>query len=94
MSLTYEINYDRTVGYGDNEMVAAVLKATSPNLCLSNVLETMAGFTLDTLLKFSQGYFEKQNALDMCNQLTSKVKLSDEVACYFVIRFWKCAQKS
>lgn len=62
VSLTYEINYDRTVGYGDNEMVAAVLKATSPNLCLSNVLETMAGFTLDTLLKFTQGYFEKQNA--------------------------------
>ena len=40
-SLIHQINDARTAGYSDNEIVGGVLKATLPNLCLKNVLETM-----------------------------------------------------
>ena len=46
------VNDGRTAGYSDSEVVGGVLKAISPNLRLRNVLETMEGLTLDTLLRF------------------------------------------
>ena len=93
MSLAHQINDDRTVCYGNNEIVDYVLKATLPDLCLRNVLETMESLSLDTLLRFSKGYLEEENAQDMCSQLTPKAQLSDETAVHFVIRCLKMFQK-
>ena len=93
MSLAHQINDGRTAVYSDNEIVVGVLKAMSPNLRLRNVLETMEGLTLDTLLRFLQAHFEEGNAPDLCSQLTSMAQLSDETAYHFVIRCLEMRQK-
>ena len=64
-----------------------------PNLRLRNVLETMEGLTLDTLLRFLQAHFEEGNAPDLCSQLTSMARLSDEMAYHFVICCLEMRQK-
>ena len=71
VSLTRQINDGRTAGYSNNEIVEGVLKAVSPNLCLRNVLETIEGLSLDTLLRFLQAHFKERNAPYLCSQLTS-----------------------
>ena len=61
----------------------------SPNLSLKNVLETMEGLILDTLLRFLQAHFKE----DLCSQLMTMAQLSDETAYYFVIRCLEMYEK-
>ena len=93
VSLTRQINDGRTAGYSNNEIVEGVLKAVSPNLCPRNVLETIEGLSLDTLLRFLQPHFREGNAPDLCSQLTSMAQISDETAYHFVICCLEMRQK-
>ena len=65
----------------------------SPNLSLKNVLETMEGLILGTLLRFLQAHFKEGNASDLCSQLMTMAQLSDETAYYFVIRCLEMYEK-
>ena len=63
-----------------------VIKAVTPGLYLSNVLETTDNLTLDQVMKFLQSHFVERNTLDLSQHLSSLTQGQQETATQFIYR--------
>ena len=85
-SLLYQINNGRKLGYSDQVVCAAVLKAISPGNNLRTYLESKRDLSVDILLEVMRSHFHEKDSSTVFAELGNSVQGLNENCLEFVVR--------
>ena len=92
-SLCYQLRNARQRGYGDKEIMAAVIRSINPNLELRSYLEGRQGLTYKSLMKTLRAHYKEQDATSLFTTLSTTKQLAHESAQEFTMRIMSLKQK-
>ena len=92
-SLLYQIDTGRKKGYGEADIINAVIKAATPDNYLRSYLESRPEMTIQELYVILRSHFREQDASTLFTTLGSEKQRAGESAYEFVMRLMSLRQK-
>ena len=92
-SLCYQISNAQKVGYSNERVCAAVVKAISPGNNLRTYLESKPNLNLKSLIEILRSHFKEKDSAAVFSELGNAVQQSIETALEFIIRLMCLRQK-
>ena len=92
-SLAYQIQNAKTLGYSEDNICGAVIKAISPSNYMRTYFESKPGLQLSSVLEVLRSHFKEKDSGAVFTDLSNAVQLPAESCLDFVIRLMCLRQK-
>ena len=92
-SLSFQIQNAKKIGYSEENICGAVIKAISPNNYLRTYFESKPNLQLSSLLEVLRSHFKEKDSASVFTDLSNAAQLSTETCIDFAIRLMCLRQK-
>ena len=86
ISLSYQISNAKKMGYSDERICGAVIKAITPGSHLRTYLESKRTVTLPSLIEVMRSHFREKDSTSIFSELSNAVQAANESCLDFIIR--------
>ena len=92
-SLSYQIQQGKRMGYSEEEICSAVIKAITPGISLRIYLENKTDLDLTSLLSVMRSHYKEKDSTSVFTEMSNAAQLPTETAHEFAIRLMSMRQR-
>lgn len=92
-SLSYQIQQGKRMGYTEEEICSAVIKAITPGISLRVYLENKSDLDLSSLLAVMRSHYKEKDSTSVFTEMSNAAQLPTETAHEFAIRLMSLRQR-
>ena len=93
ISLSYQISNAKKLGYSEEMICGAVIKAITPGSHLRTYLESKHSLTLSSLIEIMRSHFREKDSTSIFSELSNAAQAANESCLEFIIRLMCLREK-